>query len=140
ASARAGASDSPAAGAPSRAATRPLAAAALVVLAGLALNTAAATVGMPLIRYVFPTRIVAEAAGLLALWSLLQRLPGASERLRSVACLAAAALALGWGVWVTLAGQAESRATSLGRGVPAGRPATPPRWALGKDAAPRAAG
>jgi len=99
-------------------------AAALVLLAGLALNTAAASVGMPLIRYVFPTRILAEAGGLLALWALLRRVPGSSERLRSALCVIAAVLALGWGVSVTLAGQAESRATSRQRGVPSSRTLT----------------
>lgn len=126
-------SDSPQTGAPS---TRPLAAAAIVVLAGLGLNTVAASVGMPLMRYVFPTRIVAEAAGLLALGALARRLPGASERMRAAACVAAAALAIGWGVWVTLAGQAESRATSLDRGVPASRTLTALSVALGQELAP----
>jgi hypothetical protein len=99
-------------------------AAALVLLAGLALNTAAASVGMPFIRYVFPTRILAEAGGLLALWALLRRVPGSSERLRSALCVIAAVLALGWGVSETLAGQAESRATSRERGVPSSRTLT----------------
>src|SRR6185503_15154184 len=44
---------------------RPLVAAAIVVLAGLALDTLAACVGTPLLREVFPTRVLAELAGLL---------------------------------------------------------------------------
>jgi hypothetical protein len=62
--------------------------------------------------------VIAEGAGLLALWALLQRLPGVSERLRAVACVAAALLALGWGTWQTRAVHAESRAVSQERGVP----------------------
>jgi len=115
---------------------RPLAAAALVLLAGLVLNSAAASLGMPLLRYVFPTRVLVEAAGLLALWALLQRVPGASERLRGALCVIAAALALGWGVSQTLAGQVESRATSRERGVPSSRTLTELSVALGEVLAP----
>jgi hypothetical protein len=97
---------------------RPLAAAGVVVLAGVALNLLAACVSIPWLRFVFPTRVIAEGAGLLALWALLQRIPGASERTRAVACMAAAALALGWGTWQTRAVHEESHAVSQERGVP----------------------
>jgi hypothetical protein len=97
---------------------RPLAAAGVVLLAGVALNLLAACVSIPWLRFVFPTRVIAEAAGLLALWALLQRLPGASERARGGACVAATALALGWGTWQTREVHAESRSVSQERGVP----------------------
>jgi len=103
---------------------RPVAAAAIVLLLGLALNTMAACLGMPLIRYVFPTRLLAEGAGLFALWALIRRIPGTSERLRGALCVIAAVVALGWGVSLTLAGQAESRVTSRERGVPSSRSLT----------------
>lgn len=103
---------------------RPVAAAAMVLLAGLALNILAACLGMPLIRYAFPTRLLAEGAGLFALWALIRRIPGTSERLRGALCVIAAMLALVWGVSVTLAGQAEARATSRERGVPTSRTLT----------------
>ena len=98
---------------------RPLAAAAIVLLAGLVLNTFAAAVSIPWFRYVFPTRVLAEAAGLLALWSLLLRMPGAGPRVRAFACGAAAVLALGWGTAQTMASQAESRVVARDRAVPA---------------------
>jgi hypothetical protein len=97
---------------------RPLAAAGVVLLVGVALNLLAACVSIPWLRFVFPTRVIAEGAGLLALWALLQRLPGASERVRAAACVAAAVLALGWGTWQTREVHAESRAVSQERGVP----------------------
>ena len=104
--------------------SRPLAAAAMVAFAGLVLDTVAACAGTPLLREVFATRVLAELAGMLALWSLLQRMPGASERQRAVACVLAALLALGWGTWTTHLAQDESRATSLERGVPSSRSLT----------------
>jgi hypothetical protein len=97
---------------------RALAAAGIVALAGVALNLLAACVSIPWLRYVFPTRVVAEGAGLLALWALLLRIPNTSARTRGAACVAAAVLALGWGTWQTRAVQDESRATAQERGVP----------------------
>lgn len=97
---------------------RALGAAAVVLLLGLVLNTFAAAVSIPWLRYVFPTRVLAEGAGLLALWALLQRMPGTSGRLRGAACVAAALLALAWGTWQTRAVHDESRLTAQARGVP----------------------
>lgn len=97
---------------------RPLAAAGLALLGGLALNLVAACVSIPWLRYVFPTRVIAEAAGLVALWALLQRMPGAGSRLRGAACVAAAVLALGWGTWQTRTVHDEARAGALERGIP----------------------
>ncbi len=97
---------------------RALGAAGVVVLAGVVLNLLAACVSIPWLRYVFPTRVIAEGAGLFALWALLQRIPGASERARGAACVAAAVLALAWGTWQTRAVHDESRIAALERGVP----------------------
>jgi hypothetical protein len=97
---------------------RALAAAGIVILAGVALNLLAACVSIPWLRFVFPTRVIAEGAGLLALWALLQRVPGASGRARGAACVAAAMLALAWGTWQTRAVHDESRVASQERGVP----------------------
>jgi hypothetical protein len=116
---------------------RPLVAAAIVVLAGLALDTLAACVGTPLLREVFPTRVLAELAGLLALWSLLRRMPGTSERQRAVACVLVALLALGWGTWNTRLAQTESIATSFERGVPSSRSLTAISIALNQVLVPR---
>lgn len=97
---------------------RSLASAAIMLLVGLVLNTFAAAISIPWFRYVFPTRVLAEAAGLMALWALLQRMPGTSTRLRTFACAAAAVLALGWGTFQTVLVQQDSRAVSRERGVP----------------------
>src|SRR5439155_14823867 len=97
---------------------RTLGTAGVVILAGVGLNLLAACVSIPWLRYVFPTRVIAEGAGLLALWALLQRIPGASERARGAACVAAAMLALAWGTWQTRAVHVESRVAAGERGVP----------------------
>ena len=97
---------------------RPLVAAGAVILAGVSLNLLAACVSIPWFRYVFPTRVIAEGAGVLALWALLQRLPGVNPRTKSAVCIASAVLALAWGTWETRAVHAESRAAARERGVP----------------------
>jgi hypothetical protein len=115
---------------------RPLVAAALVLVAGLVCDTIAVSAGTPLLRGIFPTRTLAGLAGLLALWSLLRRMPGTSERTRSLACVGAALLALGWGAWTTRLAQDESRTTSLERGVPSSRTLTALSVTLGGVLAP----
>lgn len=103
---------------------RTLAAAGWVLLAALVLNTLAAAISIPWFRYVYPTRVLAEAAGLIALWALVQRIPGATERVRTFACIAMALLALGWGTFQTHAVQTEARHTMQERGVPSSRTLT----------------
>ncbi len=115
---------------------RPLAAAAVVALAGLVLNLVAACVSIPWLRYVFPTRVLAEASGLLAVWALVQRLPGAGPRLRAALCVGAAVLALGWGTWLTALAQDEARMTSRERGVPSSRTLTELSVSLNEVLAP----
>jgi len=99
---------------------RPLRAAGLATLAMVALSVAAAALSIPWLRYVFPARIVLEAAGLLATLALASRLAamGAGPLAVRVVRLAVATLALGWGLWQTVGGLSEARATSLERGVP----------------------
>lgn len=104
--------------------SRPLAAAAAVALAGLALNLLAACVSIPWLRYLFPTRVLAEAAGLVALGVLVARVSGTGERLRAGLRIGIAAIALGWGLWLTTLAREEARATSRERGVPASRTLT----------------
>ena len=96
---------------------RSLAAAALVLLAGLVLNVLAASVSVPLSRYVFPTRVLAGAGGLIALWSLLERMPNTRPRMRMAGIVAMTLLALVWGTVETVEVHREARATL--RGVPA---------------------
>lgn len=98
---------------------RTLRVAALAVLAVLALSLLAAAVGIPWLRYLFPARVVFEAAGLLALWGLVARLlPGTRSGWRRAALIAVGALALGWGSLQTARGNLEARTTSAVRGVP----------------------
>src|SRR4029077_12390766 len=111
---------------------RSLTAAALVLLVGLACDTLGAAAGMPLPRAVFPTRVLAELAGTLALWALLRQAPGLNVRLQDAACVAVALLSLGWGTWTTRLAQVESRGGSLDQGVPSSRTLTSLSVTLGE--------
>jgi hypothetical protein len=107
-------------------ATRPprtLAVAGGVVLAQAALGTLAAAATIPWLRYLLPARVPLEAAGLLASWALIARLPAASlaPPARRLAQLALALLVLGWSGWQTRRGLAEARSVSAERGLPATR-------------------
>jgi hypothetical protein len=75
---------------------------------------------VPWLRYLFPARVVFEAAGLLASWALIARLlpAAASPGLRRAVCIAVGVLALGWGGLQTARGVREARAVSAERGVP----------------------
>jgi hypothetical protein len=115
---------------------RPLFAAAVVLLTGLALDLVGTGAGTALLRGVFPTRVLAELAGMLALWSMIRRLPGTTGGVRDAACILTAFLALGWGVWTTHLAGDESRATSLERGVPSSRTLTMLSVALNTVLAP----
>jgi len=98
---------------------RPLAVAALVVLAAAGLGVLSTAVSIPWLRYLFPTRVLLECTGLLALWALITRLPGLTPAQRRLLHVTVALLALGWGGWQTTRGLAEARATAVVRGVPA---------------------
>jgi hypothetical protein len=92
--------------------------AAVLAAAGLSLLAAAATI--PWLRLLFPARVTLEAAGLLATWGLIARLPATllpAPGARALQILVAA-IALGWGGWQTARGQAEARATAAARGLP----------------------
>ena len=99
---------------------RALAVTGLAIVAASAIAVLAAAATIPWLRFLFPTRILLEAAGVLALWGLIARAPASLLSPRSAAAVAAgvAALAIGWGVNQTLRGNQEAFATSLERGVP----------------------
>jgi hypothetical protein len=109
---------------------RPLAAAGLALLAGLALGVLAACAGPPWLRDLFPVRVLAEAAGMLALWALVGRLtaggPDAvgSGRMLAGLRVAVAMLALGWGLWLSHSARGDARTLSRERGVPSSRSLT----------------
>ena len=99
---------------------RPPAVAALAVLVALALGVLTAAVSIPWLRFVFPARVLLEAAGLLALWAVLSSAADLASRplLRRALYIAAGLLALGWGSLQTARGNAEARIASAERGVP----------------------
>ncbi len=99
---------------------RPLAAAGLAALAAGALGVLSAAASIPWLRYLFPTRILLEPAGVLALGALIVHLARGSlaPRARNLVFAAIAALAIGWGTWSSLRGNAEARSVSQERGVP----------------------
>ena len=99
---------------------RPAAVAALVLIVAFALGVLTAAVSIPWLRFVFPARVLLEAAGLLALWALLSQVAELASRplLRRALAIAAGLLALGWGSLQTARGNAEARVASVERGVP----------------------
>lgn len=98
---------------------RALALAAIATLAVLAVTVGVAALTVPQSRYLFPARVVAEAAGMLCVWSLLVGYgEGGQERTRRLACVGLAVLALSWGAWRTVRGVGEAQAMSAERGVP----------------------
>jgi hypothetical protein len=74
----------------------------------------------------FPTRILLEPVGMLALVALVARLPEASvtPAMRRTLAALVVVIALGWGAWSTVHGLDEARAGSRERGVPATRTLT----------------
>ena len=90
------------------------------ILAAHAAAVLAAAASIPWLRFLFPTRIPLEAAGMLALWGLIARAPAtvAGARLATALKVSVAALAIGWGVNQTRRGNEEARTTSGERGVP----------------------
>ena len=99
---------------------RALAVVAVTLLMANLLGLLAAAATIPWIRFLFPTRVLLEGAGIMALWSLIFRAPPALIGPRLVAALAVAiaALAIGWGVNQTLLGCQEAATTSRERAVP----------------------
>jgi hypothetical protein len=117
---------------------RPLAAAGGVALGAAALGVLGAAVSIPWLRYLFPTRVLFEPVGLLALWALLERIPATSLHVawRRTLLVATAALALAWGGWCTARGLEEARLTSRERGVPSTSALTSLSIMLSGDLAP----
>lgn len=99
---------------------RPLAAAGIAVIGISLLGVLTASVSIPWLRYLFPSRILLEPAGVLAMWALIWRADSilGSPRSRAITCVLVAALSLGWGAWSTSQGLHEARETSRVRGVP----------------------
>jgi hypothetical protein len=98
---------------------RPLAVTGAITLVQGALGLGAAAVAIPWLRYLFPARVPVEAAGLLAVWALLGRVPTLSPAAIRFARVAVAALALFWGARQTTQGLAEARVAAGERGLPA---------------------
>ncbi len=99
---------------------RPLAVTALAILAANVVALLATAATIPWLRFLFPTRVLLEATGMLALWGLIARAPSAlmGPRFAGALKVAVAALAIGWGVNQTLRGNQEASATSRERGAP----------------------
>jgi hypothetical protein len=99
---------------------RPLFVAGLATLAAFGLGMLAAAVSIPWLRYVFPARVLLEAAGLLALWALVARIPvtAAAPSLQRTLSIGAAVLALGWGALSTVRANADARAVVADRNLP----------------------
>lgn len=95
-------------------------AAAWVTLAILGMSLVVTALTEPLLRYLMPARAMAEAFGLVALWTLLWRMPDAwgSVAARRALCVGVAILAIGWGVWQTSRGLALTAEAAQQRGVP----------------------
>ena len=99
---------------------RPPAVAAIAVLVAFALGVLTAALSIPWLRFVFPARVLLEAAGLVSLWAVLSSAPDLAARplLRRALIIAVGLLALGWGASQTARGNAEARVASAERGVP----------------------
>ena len=104
-------------------APRPLRVAALATIAVFAIGLLASALGSAWLRYVFPGRVPLEAAGILALWSLIAGAPATaiSPRIGRLLRIGVAALALAWGASQTASGDREARDASATRGVPGTR-------------------
>ncbi|HTM58707.1 MAG TPA: hypothetical protein VL123_09865 [Candidatus Udaeobacter sp.] len=102
-----------------RDAARAVRAAAGTLLALLLVSLLATAVSVPQLRYLFPVRVLVDAAGLLALWDLIRRTGALTVPLRRALTALATLLVLGWGVHLTVVGEAEARDTSKERGTPA---------------------
>jgi len=97
---------------------RALRAAAATILALAALSGLVAALSVPQLRYLFPTRVPLEAAGVLALFSLVSESGNLSPVARRALLSLAAVLVLSWGAWQTWRGQIEAREASQQRGTP----------------------
>ena len=117
---------------------RPLAVAGWVALGTAGIGVLGAAVSIPWLRFLFPTRVLFEPIGILALWALIERIPVPTlpAAARRALLVAAAALALAWGGWCTVRGLEEARFTSRERGVPSTSSLTSLSILLSNDLAP----
>ncbi len=92
----------------------------LVVLLAIAANVLVVAASVPVLRYLFPSRVALEFAGLLATWDLLGRLFRFGATPTGIIALrtGVAALVLAWGVTQMSRGLVEARATAGERGLP----------------------
>ena len=99
---------------------RPLAVTGWAVLAANAMAVLAAAASIPWLQFLFPTRVLLEAAGMLALWGLIARTPAPliGPRFAGALTVGVAVLALAWGTNRTLRGIEDARRTSTEHGVP----------------------
>ena len=99
---------------------RPLFVAGLATLATFGIGLLAAAVSIPWLRYVFPARVMLEAAGLLAMWGLAARVPAraAAPSLPRILVIGAATLAIGWGALATVRANLDARAVVADRNLP----------------------
>lgn len=98
-------------------------AAGLAILGAALTNLIIATATVPWLRYMFPARVLLEAAGLLAMWDLAGRLAGAANG-RSIVRLTrvgVAAIAIAYGLLQTQRGVEEAATSSAERGTPRSR-------------------
>jgi hypothetical protein len=100
----------------------PARAAGLVMVLVVAISLIATAASVPISRYLFPARIPAEAAGLIALGVLILRAPESmlGSFGRRFAWIGIAVMVVTWGGFRTAAGWQAARATAEGRGVPSG--------------------
>ncbi|NOT33686.1 MAG: hypothetical protein HOP12_05880, partial [Candidatus Eisenbacteria bacterium] len=93
---------------------------AIAIAAATALSLVVAALGASWLRYLFPMRVPLEAAGLLALFALIARIPDAMLRAsaRRLIHAAIAVTALAWGVQQTRRGNLEAREVAATRALP----------------------
>jgi hypothetical protein len=99
---------------------RALRVAGAAVIIHAIVNLKVAAFGAGWLRYLFPARVPLEAAGLLALWALIGRVPPSAlgPAAQRVVRVAVAVMVLGWGALQTVRGQQEASAAAAARALP----------------------
>jgi hypothetical protein len=94
--------------------------AGVVILGATVTNLVVASATIPWLRYAFPTRVLIEAAGMIALWDLAGRLAQSANGAAMVRItrLGVAAIAIAWGLFQTQRGLMEARDSADLRGTP----------------------
>ena len=101
-----------------RSAPRTLRVAAGTVLSLTLVAVITAAISVPQLRYMFPTRMLLEAAGTLAVVALIHRAATVKQSSRRMIAALFAVLLLAWGGWQTRLGLIEAAETSHERGMP----------------------